>query len=286
MIPSSPVFIRVVASLLVCASTTLSIRAHAEGEKDVCISAYEMSQRLRNDGKLLASREKLLVCARDVCPAIARTACADWLSEVEKNIPTIVVAAHDETGRETDGVKVSVDGAVVSEQLDGRPIRIDPGSHSIRFELRSGKAYEERLVITEGEKNRKVSADFVAVVPKTAPTPDKMTSPQAAEPGLPTSVFILGGVAAVGLVSFTGFAVSGKSTEGCAPSCSASQVTSLRRAYLLADVSLGVALVSAGAALYIALTSRGQAPPPKAPPVALDWRPLVGGGAITASAAF
>ncbi len=222
-----------------------------------------------------------------MCPSVARTTCAEWLSEIDKSIPTIVITARDEGGRETDAVKVSVDGAVVTEQLDGRPIRIDPGLHSVRYELRSGKAYEERAVFTEGEKNRKLSADFsVPVAKDRPPPPSEAAAPAAPERTTPTSVFVLGGVAAVGLVSFAVFAVSGKSTEGCAPNCSASQVTSLRRAYLIADVSLGVSLVAAGAAAYIALTSRAQAPTPKAPPVAIDWKPLVGGGALIATGSF
>jgi hypothetical protein len=56
-------------------------------------------------------------------------------------------------------------------------------------------------------------------------------------------------------------------------------VNTLRRDYLVADVSLLVALAATGGAVYFALTAK-----PSAPSVAIT--PLPGGAAVGASASF
>jgi hypothetical protein len=72
---------------------------------------------------------------------------------------------------------------------------------------------------------------------------------------LPTATYSLGGVAALGLASFAGFALAGASVQACAPGCSSAEVAALRRDYLVADVSLVGALAAAGGAIAFALAS-------------------------------
>jgi hypothetical protein len=85
-------------------------------------------------------------------------------------------------------------------------------------------------------------------VPKDEPATSKVR--------VPTASWILGGVSILGLVGFTGFGLTGKSAEGCVPSCTRSQVDDFRRDYLFADLSLGVAIVTGGLAAYFALTTK------------------------------
>ena len=98
--------------------------------------------------------------------------------------------------------------------------------------------------------------------------PPAQPLPPATHKKIPVVTWILGGVAVAGVASFTTFAILGKAKEGCAPFCSRSNVDTLRRDYLIADVSLGVGLVAGAAAVYFALTAKPQvdvsAPPPKA----------------------
>ncbi len=69
---------------------------------------------------------------------------------------------------------------------------------------------------------------------------------------------MFGGIGAAAVGSFAIFAVQGRAAESalatsCAPFCTHADSTPIERDYLLADASLGVAIVSLGAALVIAL---------------------------------
>src|SRR5580700_9118420 len=73
------------ASLVVLAAlavTSTSVRALAD-EKEACVAASDQAQTLRDDGKYRAARAQLLVCSRDVCPAIVRRDCEKWLAPID-----------------------------------------------------------------------------------------------------------------------------------------------------------------------------------------------------------
>jgi len=45
------------------------------------------------------------------------------------------VRAEDTTGADTLAVRVTIDGQLLAETLDGKAVPIDPGEHVVRFEL-------------------------------------------------------------------------------------------------------------------------------------------------------
>ncbi|HEX7669410.1 MAG TPA: hypothetical protein VF395_07505, partial [Polyangiaceae bacterium] len=61
-----------------------------DAKKAECASAYERSQELRQSGKLRKAGEALVLCTQEVCPAFVRTDCAQWLTEVTQETPTVV----------------------------------------------------------------------------------------------------------------------------------------------------------------------------------------------------
>jgi hypothetical protein len=67
--------------------------------------------------------------------------------------------------------------------------------------------------------------------------------------GIPTVSLVLGGVAAVGLVSFASFAIAGRVEQDCAPLCQPGQISTLRAEYAVADVSWITGLVALGGAV-------------------------------------
>jgi hypothetical protein len=177
------------------------------------------------------------------------------MREVARDIPTVVVTAKDTEGHDTDKVRVIVDGEVMAEALDGRAMPVDPGTHAFRFES-GGRVLEQKVLLGAGEQNRHLVADFTTprapigpARPCPKPEPERSTS-------MPVATYVLGGLAVVGLAGFAGFGLSGKGQESCVPACTRSEVSAFRRSYLIADLSLGVALVSAGAALWLALSKR------------------------------
>jgi hypothetical protein len=276
-------------ALMLAMSVFVPLRASADDTRDACFTAYEQAQRLRQSAKLRASREQLAACARQECPSFVRADCATWLDEVEKATPTIVVTARDARGAPCDRAEVFVDGERVAGRSDGQPIAVDPGPHTIRYEL-DGRVIEDHVDVPEGSKAVALAADFrpPAPPPKASHDPDPARQPTKLR--FPTETYVLGGVAAVAAVSFTVFALAGKSHEACAPNCSDSQVSALRRDYAVADISLLVALAAGGGAIYFALTK----PPPDASPIQtapksgwwLGVQPQLGGASLAAGARF
>src|SRR5262245_8062921 len=95
-----------------CLSTS-SPAAHADkANEGACIEAHADAQRLRKAGKLRASRDKLLFCASPQCPSMLVMDCSGWLADVEREVPTIVLGAHDGAGHELARVRVLIDGAL------------------------------------------------------------------------------------------------------------------------------------------------------------------------------
>src|SRR5579862_5784894 len=67
----------------------------APGEADACFTAAERAQPLMRDKRFREARADLEMCARDVCPKVARADCREWLSEVALEQPTIVIAPRE-----------------------------------------------------------------------------------------------------------------------------------------------------------------------------------------------
>ena len=251
--------------------------AHAEGEKLACVRAGEKAQKLRDSGKLIAARAELLTCVREVCPAVVRGDCAGWLGEVEASTPTIVARARDDAGHDLRDVVVSVDGARVASQLDGRPLPVDPGEHVVRFELAGRAPLEERVIIGTGEKNRMLAVTFAR--PASAPGARETSAPlkdaggaaaippgprapvalQAASSGPPAAAWAFAAVSVAAAASFTLFGLTGTADlddlrRTCAGHCDGAAVDHAWTKLVVADVSLGVAVLAAGAATWLFLS--------------------------------
>jgi hypothetical protein len=232
-----------------------------------CVDAHSHGQILRDDGKLLESQAEFLACATDEeCPGPIRTECEQYLGSVKEMTPTVVFAARDTLGHDLDGVRVFLDGEFLTDADGSVPVPVNPGPHQMRFEHPSGQTFEQKLVCLPGEKARLVTAMF-NVAPRTSDV--YSTYGHTAQPSelRRISTYVFGGLAVVGLASFTYFGLSGKSEERslretCAPNCTGPQKQSVAEKYMLADVSLAVAGLSlaGGAILYFAPTpdNRGQ----------------------------
>ncbi|MBW2529339.1 MAG: hypothetical protein JRI23_34500 [Deltaproteobacteria bacterium] len=238
----------------------------AEAMKKECADAYLASQRLRKEGKLIAARGQLLLCARDQCPAVVKPDCVQWLSEVEAAIPTVVFAAKGRDGSDTSTVRVWLDGELFSKQLDGKPVPLDPGVHQVRFELVDSAAgvaaKEQEIVVRQGEKNRLVSISFArpSAAPS-APAPGDEHRPKPDDRGAPVAAIVIGSVGVVGLGVFAILAALGtselddlRSTCGQTSTCDPADVDAARNKLIGADVSLGIGIagvaVGTGLLLY------------------------------------
>lgn len=150
-----------VLKALACASVVLATASSARADQTQdCDAAYRQTQIARREGKLLEARRQALVCGATACPNPDKIACKPWLAEIEVSMPTVVFSAQDAFGADTFGVRLLVDGQVVVETLDGRPVPLDPGPHKVRFEKAGADAIEQDILIRQGEKERHVAVSF------------------------------------------------------------------------------------------------------------------------------
>lgn len=229
--------------------------ARAADRVQECIGEHVEAQLLRKQGRWVEAHDWLLECAQPACPELVREECAALARDVEAALPSVVLQALDDNGEPTVAPTVSIDGSREQVELDGRPIPLDPGEHHLRFVHPAGGTRDVALVLVEAEHERRVVADF-------RPRDDGA----ARGSRWPENVmFVSAGVAAVALGSFTYFALSGHGIENqlsrCKPNCdNAAEIDRMRSRYLVADVSLGIALVAVGVGAY-AWTQRSSGPP-------------------------
>ncbi|HEY1695527.1 MAG TPA: hypothetical protein VGG39_25335 [Polyangiaceae bacterium] len=233
-------------------------------EREACFSAAEVAQKVRAQGHLLDAREKLRVCAHPACPQAVRDDCTTWLAEVEAELPSIVVHARDAAGNDVADVEVLVDGAKVADRLDGLPVAVDPGAHTLQMERAGDPPVERSLVVVAGQKARVVEVQWGAAPPPgstpSAPAPPEATGPQKPSwlARVPTSALVAGGVGAAALLGTIvlwawGRADYGSLQSSCSPRCSPSSVDGVRTKLVAGDVFLGVGVVSLGVATWLAL---------------------------------
>jgi hypothetical protein len=245
------------ASLL---ASTLSLAMFAgvpaarADEKQVCVAASERGQQLRSAGKLSEAREQLMVCSRAECPRLIQQDCTQWMSEVLGTLPSVVPGAKDKKGRDVVDVRVSVDGKIAAETLDGKAIVLDPGVHTFRFETKGAPAVEEQVVVKPGEKNRIVTVTF-AVGEESSPGPSAPVVAGSSSP--PYAAYVLGGLGLVALgaalvVDLGASSDARNLRDTCAPSCAKGDVDDVQSRYTIAGVTAGIggALVITGVVLF------------------------------------
>jgi len=225
-----------------------------------CESAYEGAQLLRQRGKLLAAREQAGLCARDVCPEVARRDCARWAEELGREIPTVVVVARDEADRDVAALRLLVDGVPRSELATGRAFELDPGAHAFRVERPNAAAVEQSFTVYQGERDRllRITVPGGVVVGTPAPVPMRVTIPPRApaERSSALPAFVVGGLSVVVLATSAFLGLTGRQQLSdlratCAPACTDAQVTPVRTRLVVSDVTLGVGLVGAAVAVSL-----------------------------------
>ena len=219
-------------------------RARADDlDRQACIEAYVNAQTARKDGELLRARRSLSACARDGCPGMIKRDCISWTGEVDALIPSLVLAAEDDHGHPLPDARASIDG--VSAPINGAPVTLDAGRHSIRFEHGGDAPQERTIVLAERERGRRVTAVFPVKVPRSTP--------------VPVPVYVLGalGIASLGGGSY--FAIRGisdRSSLGCDRGCSSSDYQRVNGEFVAADVGIAVGVVALGVGLAVWIFAR------------------------------
>jgi len=229
--------------------------APAPPDKRACVAAFDRGQQAQADRQLRRAQTELIVCAQESCPAVLRADCAGVLTDVRRALPSIVLAADDGHGHELVDVKVTANGEVLAERLDGRAVTFDPGTFELTFETRGAAPVKIQQVIREGEKNRVVRASFVLGA---ASASSGGSSAESASRGAVGWV-VPGALtaAAVGAFVVAGVARASFDTRvdelraSCAPECTAEERADLSSTLVTSNVALGIGI----GAVALAVTS-------------------------------
>lgn len=238
------------ATGIVAACLTWSLHSAGADRVEECADQAERGQELRDALQLVEARALMVACAQSDCPAVVSTSCTEWLSDIDKRIPSFVVSAKDPQGRDLTAVRVSLDGVAIANENAARAVRANPGAHTIRCEVDGYEPVNEQVLLREGEGVRVVG---VTLERKAGPSPAPSTSGR-----IPPLAYVLGGTSLVALGLFAYFGASGASEyrrleSECAPRCSSSDISDVKTRFVVADVSLVVGILAAGGAAALVL---------------------------------
>ncbi len=281
--------------LLTEAPLALAAPSPDPNRKAACAAAYEKGQEAQNESKLVEAREFFLACSAEDCPNVVRTECNAALPSLDTSIPTIVLGARDDKGNDIVDAEVKIDGAIVSRRLDGKAIFVNPGPHQFQFSTPNAEAIERQIVVRVGEKNRAVTVDFKTKQGGSGAVGEGKTSDSSAEGanGKRIGAYVLGGLGVASLGAFAILGITGKSTlsdlqNGCGKthSCDPSDVDAVKTKLMVADISLGVGVLSLGVAAALFFTSKNAPAKPTTGLFLPTVAPVPGGGVLMLGGQF
>lgn len=243
-------------AVLVAAITFASARAHAQSAassaepnaaqptRAECLQAHQSAQELKRNEQFMEAQEQLATCSSVSCPGAIISDCGQWISELEQRTPSMVFDVQLD-GKQAPNAKLFVDNQPVTEW--SKAYKVNPGRHGIRAELAPFEPHEETVVLPEGQRMRLVAISFES--PKAGPVAlgSAVPAPVAVETRRPTpaAVYPLLGVGIVGAAGFTVFSLMGRAEQkalerDCAPMCTDSDMSAMKRDYVIGDLSAGI----------------------------------------------
>jgi hypothetical protein len=288
-------------SAALAAGAILAAGADARADsKQECAAAYDKVQSSRDQGKLLEARRQAVTCSAPTCSVYVTKDCSQWLAELDASLPTVVFTVRDPAGADASAVRITVDGTVIAEKLDGKAVPMDPGEHVVRFEMAGAAPLEQKVLIRQGERNRTLVAAFKAgsspdPAPAGGPTPGAGVGPVAEQGGGGRSAQRTVGIAllAVGGAGIVVGAVTGALViaqhgtlatacgKGPCPSTEQGDVNAYHTKGLVSTIGFIGGAVVAGAGVVVLLTA-----PKKAPAIGGSVTPYLGLGTVGATGRF
>jgi hypothetical protein len=260
-------------------SLAIAGSAGAAPTKRVCVQANADAQTLQQSGKWRAAREALKTCSVEACPRPVRNDCLERLDALERALPTLIFEARNAAGADLADVRVSMDGELISDHLDGAAIVIDPGQHTFTFERTGAPVVTKSLVVHEGDRGRHETvvlggnADVAPPPPAPSPAPPPTTQRSAGSTQRFAGI-VTGAAGAVGVGVGIVFGLLASSrwssseaacSEGACPGATrADAVSDHDAATSLATAStivfgIGGALLATGIVLYVLAPKRAAA---------------------------
>ncbi len=222
--------------------------------KQQCADAYTQAQVLRAKDKLVLAKKQVDLCNDPACPQSLRKDCTAWVVELQESVPVLAVDVVDESGRPVTAAHVTVDGNTVTS---GQSLTLDPGSHAIAADAPDMVSASQTLELAKGEKRHAT----LTLKSRADAKPE-----QAASQPFPVVPVVLATVGVAFIGGFIGFGVAGNvkrsdlDATGCKPNCAQSDVDAIKTDYVIADVALGVGLVSIAVATVLFIVAETSSP--------------------------
>jgi hypothetical protein len=257
--------------------------AKADEQTMTCAQAYESAQEEKANGRLKDAIEHLKTCIAPSCAEFIREDCVRWMDQAESALPTVVFSVR-EAGEDLTEVEILCDDKPLTRKLDGKALPVDPGLRDFTFTVPGLAPMTRQVLIREGERSRIIKVEFSrsSVAPPSPSANATTTAEPEVRPKGRILPYALAGVGALGIAGFATFALLGSSQQDelgrtCSPFCQSSQVDSVKTKFLLADVSLGVGLISLGVATYIFVKNHGANAANVAPSTSVSFIPRSSG---------
>lgn len=228
--------------------------APAGPDRAACVAAHTNAQELKRSGKLLEAQSELQICSSAGCPGAIISDCGQWIADLDQTTPSMIFEVRVD-GKQSTDFKLEVDGTPLSDFSKAH--KVNPGRHVVRVEVPGFEPKEETVGMAEGQRMRLL--EFKFETPKVDAAPGQNQDVMAPPPPImerPTPVIVyplvglgVAGLGAFGVLSFLGKSEQDDLESRCAPSCAESELESMRRYYLIGDISAGVgaaALIGAG----------------------------------------
>lgn len=235
--------------------------AHAQRNKAASCRVVRKAQALKTRQKYRQAQQMLQGCVTSQCSDSERTRCASELQKLERSIPSIVVLVTDGTGNDVTDISVSLDGETLVEALDGHAIAVDPGEHQFVFQRTGQPSVERTVKLVKGQKFRPIQIEMVSPQPE----PVVASGAPASDTGRWVAGMTLG---VVGLAGGVAFALAGSSAKtgetdlaNCRDAdrgCPQGRIDSAEARFDVANVALGVGVLSLGAAVWVLLSGDGD----------------------------
>jgi hypothetical protein len=301
----------------------------AEGAKKptaACSAATSASKAAADDeraGKLRDARKEWQACIDDACGNVSQS-CLTRLSSLESWMPSVVPVVTDAAGLPKVDVEVKMDGEVLTTQLDGHGLPVEPGLHEFTFSADGKTLGTEKVLVADGQRNRLIAIslrDEAAERRRPAPPAESNTGEAPSERAAPESgessgtttgsrvdldtppepsrshgpsawAWVSGAVGIAGLASGAMLTYWGRHDNDqlsrCSPRCPTSSVDHIRTLYIASDITAGVGAASALVSIWLFASSMGSSGETRHHDSAytVDVRPTPAGGFASVSGQF
>jgi hypothetical protein len=135
--------------------------ASTREDRMVCDAAFEKAKEIaQSPNQFKAAAEWFGECAQPTCPRAMRRKCATVKARIVAKLPSVVPVVTDSSGASVSDVQVRMDGAMLTGNLDGTTISVDPGEHQFTF-ARDGEIFAtQRVTLEKGQQHQVLSASL------------------------------------------------------------------------------------------------------------------------------